>query len=79
MKKYVKPLISFFELNLSTSISAGCNIYKTEAELICPVQIPGQPGLTIFQETTGCVAYTPGMQDTVCYHVPTADLNVFES
>ncbi len=79
MKKYVKPNIAFFELNLSTSISAGCNIYATQGELACPVQIPGQPGLTIFQEDTGCVAYTPGMQDTVCYHVPMADLNVFES
>lgn len=79
MKKYIKPDIAFFELNLSTSISAGCAIYSNYEELKCPVQIPGQPGLTIFQEISGCVAYTPGMQDTVCYHVPTADINVFES
>lgn len=79
MKKYVKPDIAFFELNLSTSISTGCSIYSNQDVQVCPVQVPGQPGLTIFQKETGCVAYAPGMQDTICYHVPTADLNVFES
>ena len=78
MKKYVKPDISFFELNLSTTISTGCNIYSNEAEAICPVQVPGQPGLTIFQKGT-CVAYSPSSQDTICYHVPMAGMNVFES
>ncbi|MBQ4644175.1 MAG: hypothetical protein IJB72_00240 [Clostridia bacterium] len=78
MKKYVKPLISFFELNLSTSISTGCDIYSNNAEYQCPVQVPGQPGLTIFQKGT-CTAYSPSMQDTICYHVPLEDMTVFES
>ncbi len=79
MKKYIKPDISFFELSLSTSISAGCALDKTSVEFVCPVQVPGQPGLTVFQRTSGCTAYSPGMQDSVCYHVPVADINVFES
>ena len=79
MKKYVKPSISFFELNLSTSISTGCNIYSNNAEYQCPVQVPGQPGLTIFEKGTGCVAYSPNMQDTICYHVPLEGMSVFES
>ena len=78
MKKYVKPLISFFELNLSTSISTGCSIYANNAENVCPVDVPGQPGLTIFQKGT-CTAYSPSMQDTICYHVPFEDMAVFES
>ena len=79
MKKYVKPNIAFFELNLSTTISTGCGINSQQAEAVCPIELPGHPGLTVFQETTGCVAYAPGIQDTICYHVPTADMNVFES
>ena len=79
MKKYVKPNISFFELNLSTTISTGCGITATNAETVCPVFLPGHPNISIFQELTGCVAYAPSMQDTICYHVPTADINVFES
>lgn len=78
MKKYVKPDIAFFELNLSTTISTGCGINATQAEAICPVEVPGQPGLTIFQKGA-CTAYAPTAQDTICYHVPTADINVFES
>jgi hypothetical protein len=78
MKKYIKPDISFFELNLSTSISAGCSIPANSEPRACPVEIPGQPGLTIFPEGV-CMAYGPGLEDTICYHVPMADLNVFES
>ena len=78
MKKYVKPDIAFFELNLSTTISTGCGISATMEQMKCPVEVPGQPGLTIFQKGA-CTAYAPTAQDTICYHVPTADINVFES
>jgi hypothetical protein len=78
MKKYLKPDIEFFELNLSTTISTGCNMSSNSAPQICPVEIPGQGGLTIFQKG-GCDAYAPGLQDTICYHVPLGDLVVFES
>jgi hypothetical protein len=78
MKKYVKPLISFHELSLSTSISAGCAITSNQAPAACPIELPGHGGLTVFPEGT-CMAYFPGVEDSLCYHVPTADMNVFES
>ncbi len=80
MKKYIKPEISFQKLNLTTNISAGCEYTAQNAPNSCPVEIPGQPGLTIFQENSGvCMLYSPSIGDTICYHVPTADANVFES
>lgn len=78
MKKYIKPDISFYKLNLSTTVSAGCQIQATHDPEICPVEIPGQGGLTVFQKG-GCMVYGPGMGDGLCYHVPSAESNVFES
>lgn len=81
MKKYIKPDISFQKLNLSTNISAGCEHAAKNAEGFCPVDIPGQPGLTVFAENpdSGCMLYSPDLGGLICYHVPTADSNVFES
>ncbi len=78
MKNYIKPDIMFQTLALSADISAGCAIVSNQNAGACPVEVPGQPGLTIFPEGT-CVAYVPGYEDRVCYHVPIADMNVFES
>lgn len=78
MKKYIKPDISFFELNLSTSISAGCELISNNQPAVCPVEIPGQGGLTVFPSGT-CDAYFPGYEDKLCYHVPSTAMNVFES
>ena len=77
MKKYVKPNITFFELNLSTEISTGCRVNATFDVATCPVELPGH-NLTVFQKGM-CDVYAPDAQDAICYHVPTADINVFES
>ncbi|MBR5232621.1 MAG: hypothetical protein IKW03_00275 [Clostridia bacterium] len=79
MKNYIKPGISFQSLELATNIAAGCVYTATLAPAECPVDIPGQPGLSVFQEETGCMLYSPEGNDLICYHVPTADSNVFES
>lgn len=78
MKKYIKPDISFYELSLSTSISAGCELLSNNQPTVCPIEIPGQGGLTVFQKGP-CMAYGPGVSDGLCYHLPTTDYNVFES
>ena len=78
MKNYMKPDISFFELTLSTSISSGCELKSNNQPLMCPVEIPGQGGLTVFPSDS-CDAYVPGYEDQLCYHVPNPTLNVFES
>ncbi len=79
MKEYIKPDIRFQKMNLSTDISTGCSVNSTHDPKACPVDIPGQPGLTVYTEDGQCVAYGPGWEDQICYHVPVADLNVFES
>lgn len=79
MKKYITPDISFNILSLSTNISAGCEIISNNDVAVCPVEVPGQPGFTIFQEGSGCIAYHPGYEDSICYHIPIAEQNVFES
>lgn len=80
MKNYIKPGISFQSLELATSIAAAC-VYKAEFDPgTCPTEIPGQPGLMVFQEgNNGCLIYSPDGDGFICYHVPTADSNVFES
>ena len=79
MKKYIKPDISFQKLNLSTNISAGCEYSATLDAGKCPAEVPGQPGLTVFLENSACMVYSPDLGGLICYHVPTADSNVFES
>ncbi len=79
MKGYVKPTVVFQSLSLSTTIAAGCAIDSTHDAGVCPVEIPGHPGLTVFAEGTECLTYSPGIEDQICYHVPLADMNVFES
>ncbi len=79
MNRYIKPNITFQSLNMATTVSAGCSLNATQAERMCPAEIPGNPGLTVFPEDSECVMYSPDMNDTICYHVPMADINVFES
>ena len=78
MKTYVKPVISFENLTVGTSVSAGCAITSNSEPAACAVEIPGQGGLTVFTEHN-CMAYVPGYEDRLCYHVPFAGMNVFES
>jgi hypothetical protein len=79
MKTYIKPDISFQKLDLTTNVSASCEYSATFEAGTCRVEIPGQPGLYVFQETSGCMVYSPELGDLICYHIPTADSNVFES
>lgn len=79
MKNYIKPDISFQKLDLTTNVSAGCEYSATSDPGACPAEIPGQPGLTVFLENSDCMVYSPEAGGLICYHVPTADSNVFES
>ena len=80
MKNYIKPDISFQKLDIATTVSAGCEYTPTSGVGECPAEIPGQPGLMLFQEYNGgCMVYSPELEGLICYHVPTADTNIFES
>ncbi len=77
-KTYKKPIIAFENLALSTNIAAGCAYISTNsAEYICPI-MDEESGWTIFAENSVCnVAPRPGEQ--ICYDIPIANSNVFES
>lgn len=81
MIKYVKPDISFQSLTLNTDISSGCSQVAQHEEGSCIVQIPGNPGMYIFQDDpyNNCNVFLPNPEDFICYHVPTADTSVFSS
>ena len=77
-KKYNKPTITFESLALSTNIAAGCAFISTNsAEYICPV-IDEESGWTIFADNAVC-NMTPRPGETICYDIPLANSNVFES
>jgi hypothetical protein len=77
-KIYKKPMVAFESLALSASISAGCAYISTNsAEYICPVT-DEESGWTIFADTTVCNV-TPRPGETICYDIPIANSNVFES
>ena len=84
-KKYEKPDILFESFALSQSISAGCEmIAGNAAQYVCPVLVVKTPGFDdddpyiIFGDGP-CVSKPVGGNDSICYHVPTADNNVFNS
>lgn len=78
MKNYIKPAIAFQTLEMSASVSSGCAHRAENQEFICPAKLPGQD-FTVFIEDGRCDTYMPGMENVICYHVPQADMNVFES
>ncbi len=77
-KPYNKPTITFESLALSTNIAAGCAFISTNsAEYMCPV-IDEESGWTIFSDKAVCMM-NPKPGDTICYDIPLANSNIFES
>ena len=80
MKNYMKPAISFQGLIMTANAAGGCAHKATFEEALCEVALPGLPGLTVFANSNAdCVLTTPEDAAQICYHVPQADINVFES
>ena len=77
-KKYIKPAIKFECLALSENIASGCAFISTNsAEYVCPV-VDEESGWTIFVSNGMCLVVF-GPDDTICYDIPLANSNVFES
>jgi len=73
-KNYTSPNIIFQPLS-AAGLSAACSFTANHAANVCPIMIP-EWGETVFGDYDIC-DYTP--EDNVCYDVPTASSNVFES
>ena len=77
-KQYIKPTITFDSLAVSANISSGCSwLSGNQAEYTCPIEDP-ESGWTIFSDSALCLMM-PGAGDTICYDIPFAGSNVFES
>ena len=77
-KQYVKPVITFDSLAMSANISSACSLLSSNfAEYVCAVEDP-ESGWTIFSDPAVCMM-VPGPGDTICYDIPFAGSNVFES
>ena len=75
-RKYIKPIINFESLALSSDSSAHCSLSITFAEWQCPVPIPEWGNETVYQEWNCDWSNDEGY---ICYHVPTMTTNVFGS
>ena len=77
-KSYMKPKITFESLAVSANVASGCALISTNnAEYLCPVT-DEESGWTIFSDYSLCMM-VPGPNDTICYDIPFANSNVFES
>ncbi|MBP9988977.1 MAG: hypothetical protein KBT46_05705 [Ruminococcus sp.] len=72
-KEYVKLSISFNSLPLKTNMSSGCSYQSSHDLGVCPVDIGG--GETIYVQDS-CTWWNA---EEICYDIPTATSNVFES
>ncbi len=78
-RTYIKPDICFDSFEMSTSMAAGCEMIGSNQDAYaCPVLIPAW-GISVFMALGICDTHPPENMDTICYHVPTADNNVFNS
>ena len=77
-KNYSAPNIAFQTLNVQT-LSGGCyyDVASNQAKFQCPIKDPAFDGETIFIEGASCDF--KGDADKVCYAIPTADANVYNS
>ncbi len=78
-KAYTKPEIIFDSFELTESIAAGCSyITSNMAPYECAV-LDKEFGFTLFSDYNNCDSTPPGGNDSICYHVPTADYSVYTS
>lgn len=78
-KTYIKPQVVFDCFELTDSIAAGCAFLSSNmAPYACPV-LDEEFGYTLFTDMGTCDSTPPGGNDSICYHVPTADYSVYTS
>ena len=75
-KEYSKPQIVFDSFQLSQSIAGNCDFISNFAAEVCMILEP-ETGDIVFG--SDCPFTVPGANDTICYHVPVEDWNVYSS
>ena len=77
-KQYVKPAMFSETFDICDSIAAGCGIAVGSTEHDCGYSFPGV-GYIFITGVGGPCIFTPGDNDGVCYHIPTAETKLFDS
>lgn len=73
---YGKPAIAFHAIPLVVGGGTGCSLSATSAEYICPVY---DEDLEVTVFASSACEYTPADGSNICYTVPTADANIYNS
>lgn len=77
-KTYSKPEIHFEDFSLTTSITAGCEYTNgMHAQGECGYET--RDGVVFLETVSGCKYHQPDTNDSLCYHVPNVDNNIFNS
>lgn len=81
--KYSAPLLKFCPVLLDNNAGNGCAISSTQAEYHCAVVYDEDLGESLFMdESNGCLrvpASTIEANEYICYHVPMANANIYNS
>ena len=75
---YKKPVVIIEDFSLQTSIAAGCK-FKTDLPTEGQCGYPTRNGVVFVSTITGCDYHTPDTNDSLCYHVPNEDYDIFNS
>ena len=75
---YGKPAIAFHAIPLVVGGGTGCSLSATSAEYFCAVY-DEDLGFSIFSSDNSACQYTPADGSNICYTVPTADANIYNS
>lgn len=78
-KQYVKPAMFSETFDICDSIAAGCGIAVGSTENVCSYSVPGTDYSLFITGVGGLCMFTPGDNDGVCYHIPTAETKLFDS
>lgn len=75
-KTYVKPRVYFESFQLSANIASGCSLKLGHDAETCIWQDGVE---SIFAGTNNLCTLTPDKANNICYDIPTAGLNLFDS
>ena len=77
-KAYSKPEIMFEDFSLSVNVAVGCEIRNSNpSEGVCGWE--SRNGMIFVEGVTGCKYKQPDGYDSICYHNPSNDNDLFNS
>ena len=75
---YSKPAFTFQAIPLVVGGGTGCSLSATSAEYVCAIYDEDLE-ITIFSTDNSACEYAPADGNNICYTVPLADHNIYNS